>query len=450
MGLGKTLQVACFLALQRATERELQQPTMIVAPVILLKNWEEELAKFFRPDVFRPLIVLYGDELRRRKRNGALDIGALRDTAYVLTNYETLQSHQQSLLMVDWNVVVLDEAQHIKNRDTYRARAARGLKRKFGVCSTGTPVENRLGDLWSLYDFLSPGNPFTTPEAFFDEFEQDVNAGIQQIRTRLNYPSPSSSLMRRTKAEVLSLPPKTVEVHTIAMTPRQVELERQVTRRGQERRNILSILQGLQQLYQHPRLLASDSERGEVPVERAIEESPKLALSVDILRRIQAAGEKALVFTLWTDMQALLVSVLKSELGLQRVRVINGDPKQRRNAHEYIHEFSNTDGFNVMVLSPLAAGTGLTITAANHVVHYGRWWNPAKEDQATDRAYRIGQTKPVHVHYPLLHHPGRKDVGFDVKLHELVEKKRGVARDFLAPQPQDDISIEDLTRLQES
>lgn len=448
MGLGKTLQIAAFLALQRSVERAGKRaPSMIVCPVILIDNWQEELRKFFQPDVFKSLLVLYGDALKRRKRGETLDLSGLSEIDYVLTNYETLQAHQQSLLTLDWNVVVLDEAQAIKNPDTYRARAARGLKRKFGICSTGTPVENRLSDLWALYDFLRPGNPFSTIKDFQKDYEADLVAGIPMVRSALRYPSARSSLLRRTKSEVLSLPRKTIEVHEVEMTPRQVELERHLTRSG----NIFKILQDLQKLYQHPRLLLPKEDRSAgCSVEIALEESPKLALCVKILRRIQAANEKALVFTLWTGMQELLVDVFKRELGLSRVRVINGDPAQRRHAMKYIQELSATEGFDVLVLSPLAAGTGLTITAANHVIHYGRWWNPAKEDQATDRAYRIGQERPVHVHYPLLHHPGKASIGFDVKLHGLVEGKRGMARDFLAPQAQESITSEEFTKLQEA
>jgi hypothetical protein len=452
MGLGKTLQIAAFLALRRSVEGEGQRaPSMIVCPVILLDNWQEELRKFFKPDVFKTMLVLYGDGLKRRKRGATLDLSGMSEFDYVLTNYETLQAHQQSLLMLDWSIVVLDEAQAIKNPDTYRARAARGLKRKFGICSTGTPVENRLSDLWALYDFLRPGNPFSTIKEFQKDYEADLEAGIPKVRSVLRYPSARSSLLRRTKAEVLALPKKSVEVHAVPMTPHQVELERHITRTGEKRGNILKILQDLQKLYQHPRLLLPEGERSTSwAVETALEESPKLALCVKILREIRTANEKALVFTLWTGMQELLVEVFKRELGLPRVRVINGDPAQRRHATKHIQELSATQGFDVLVLSPLAAGTGLTITAANHVIHYGRWWNPAKEDQATDRAYRIGQERPVRVHYPLLHHPGKTGVGFDVKLHGLVEGKRGMARDFLAPQAQESISSEDLANLEEA
>lgn len=438
MGLGKTLQIAAFLALQRDALPEAEHtPSLIVCPVILLDNWQAELAKFFRPHVFGSLVVLHGEGLRRYKRGNSIDLEAISKFAYVLANYETLQSHQRSLLQLDWNVVALDEAHAIKNPDTYRARAARGLKRRFAICSTGTPVENRLSDLWAQYDFLSPGDPFSTRKQFIAEYETELESGIQKVRRALRYPGPTSSLLRRSKSEVLDLPKKTVHAHPVAMTDRQVELERSVVRQGEQRGGVFEILANLQKLYQHPRLLLPEAERTTVSVDRAIEESPKLARTIELLREIQTTGEKVLIFTLWTAMQELLVDVLREKLGLPRVRIINGDPAQRARAQDFIQEFSARDGFDVLVLSPLAAGTGLTITAANHVIHYGRWWNPAKEDQATDRCYRIGQERPVHVHYPLLHHPGNPKLGFDIKLHELVEGKRGMARDFLAPQPSD-------------
>ncbi len=445
MGLGKTLQLAAFLALQRAVEpRRERSPSLIVCPVILLKNWENELTSFFRPPVFASLQVLYADTLRRLKNGATLDLASIHGFDYVLTNYETLQAHQQSLLTIDWNVVVLDEAHAIKNSDTYRARAARGLKRSFGICSTGTPVENRLSDLWGLYDFLSPGDPFSTLKSFEKDYEADLELGVPAVRSALRYPRIESSLLRRTKSEVLDLPPKTAVVHAVPMTPRQLEHERSITKHGP----IFKILQGLQRLYQHPRLLVPEHERSTgASTQQLLDESPKLALAMTILDDIRQRGEKALVFTLWTAMQDLLVEVIRARLGLRQVRVINGDPGQRRHALRYIDEFSRSDGFDVLVLSPLAAGTGLTITAANHVIHYGRWWNPAKEDQATDRAYRIGQTRPVHVHYPLLHHPGKQDMGFDMKLHGLVEGKRGMAKDFLAPQPDELVTMDDMTKL---
>ena len=143
-------------------------------------------------------------------------------------------------------------------------------------------------------------------------------------------------------------------------------------------------------------------------------------------------------------MQGVLQLVLAACFRLGVVRVINGDPQNRQAAQHFIQEFSEAPGFNVMVLSPLAAGTGLNIQAANHVIHYGRWWNPAKEDQATDRAYRIGQQRPVTVYYPVVHHPGQPEEGFDVKLDQLVQRKRDMARDFLSPAVDGDLSQKEL------
>ncbi len=446
MGLGKTLQISAFMAMQRTSEPETTAPNLIVCPVILLANWQVELQKFFKPSVFGAPLVLHGETLRRLTKGGHVDLEPVRATRYVLANYETLQAHQQSLLMVEWNVVVLDESHAIKNPDTYRARAARGLKRRFAICSTGTPVENQLSDLWGLYDFLSPNRLLATLEEFKKEYESDVGEGIKKVRIALGYPGTNSSLLRRTKIEVLDLPAKSTVVHRVEMTAKQVELERQITRKSKSRGGILQILHDLQKLYQHPRLLLPEDSRATgVSVASLLEESPKLALCMRILREIKAKGEKALVFTMWTEMQALLVEVIKHELGLPHVRVINGDGAQRKHVPKYLAEFDASDGFDVLVLSPLAAGTGLTITAANHVIHYGRWWNPAKEDQATDRAYRIGQTRPVRVHYPLLTYPGQPELGFDVKLHGLVERKREMAVEFLAPMANDFITAADLS-----
>jgi SNF2 family DNA or RNA helicase len=239
-------------------------------------------------------------------------------------------------------------------------------------------------------------------------------------------------VLRREKAEALrDLPPKHFHERLISMTRLQYEMERLVAR---EFRSLghLATLDRLRKLYQHPRLLESDRCLS-LQTAEAVAESPKVGVLLDILRDIERRREKALVFTQWVRMQDLLTQILGVELGLRAVRVINGAPENRGAAQRVIREFSERRGFDVLVLSPLAAGIGLTITAANHVIHYGRWWNPAKEDQATDRAHRIGQTKAVHVYHLLLHHPDAPERGFDVKLHELVERKRRVARDFLMP-----------------
>jgi hypothetical protein len=441
MGLGKTLQIACFLGLQRAVTEAGLRPALVVAPLLLLENWAEELARFLAPEAFEPLLLLHGAQLSEiRRADGSLDLAPIKTSNVVLTNYDTLDRYQASLLKVDWRAVVLDESQQIKNPDTLRSKAARALKRDFAICSTGTPVENRLLDLWTLFDFLSPLKPLGTRAEFKERFEPCGSPQPQAVAKELRIPSPASPVLRRTKDKELDLPPKRVEVRLAEMTADQHRIEQRIVRGDGRvsRPNTLEVLNQLRSLYQHPWLLrrslfgvADDT----VPpdLDAICESSPKMALTLDILADVASHGEKALIFTPWARAQQLLVRALQLKFGI-RARVVNGESNQRSQSMTFIREFSAIAGFSVLVISPIAAGAGLNIVAANHVIHYGRWWNPAKEDQATDRAYRIGQTLPVSVHYPILHHPGDPTGGFDVALHGLVERKRELARDFLSPE----------------
>ncbi|WP_242333332.1 DEAD/DEAH box helicase [Anaeromyxobacter sp. SG66] len=448
MGLGKTLQVACFLALQKSLWDGNPKPALVVAPVMLLENWSEELARFLRAEGCQPVVTLHGPALRELKRkDGSLDVSAIDPNATVLTNYDTLDRHQVSLLKVDWRAVVLDEAQYIKNPETFRSRAARALKRDFGICSTGTPVENRLLDLWTLFDFLSPVRPLGTQAEFKQRFEVEGRASPKAVADALEHPSEGSLLRRRTKAGVLhDLPPKTYAVHRAAMTDEQMALERVIVQPGAgTERGTLEVLSRLRSLYQHPWLLRptlfGTDDEAPPELDDILAASPKLKLCLDILDGVRERREKALVFSPWIKMQQLLVYALRLRYGVH-ARIVNGEANLRRQALRYIAQFSEADGFHVLVLSPLAAGAGLNIVAANHVIHYGRWWNPAKEDQATDRAHRIGQKLPVTVHYPILHHAGDPEGGFDVALHGLVERKRALAQDFLSPDA--DVSVADV------
>ncbi|WP_404363327.1 DEAD/DEAH box helicase [Corallococcus coralloides] len=437
MGLGKTLQVACFLTLSRLIARSNARPLLVVCPTILLDNWKQELNRFFREDLWQSAFILHGNELQAVKREDGLNTEFLSLRTLIITNYETLGAYQRSLLKVDFDVVVFDEAHLLKNPDTLRSRAARALKRNFAVALTGTPVENELFDVWAIYDAIQFRAPRVFgPRAAFRE-EHDGEHGASTLRARLKYPSRDSTLMRREKAEALKdLPEKRYHSHLVEMTALQEEQERLIARQA-PKRGALWALSALQKLYQHPALLADS--RG-LSAATALEESPKTRLCLELLARVEAASsgvhaEKALVFVLSRAMQELLSALIKERFRLTDVPIINGEPESRRSALKSIDAFSQAKGFQVLLLSPLAAGAGLNIVAANHVIHYGRWWNPAKEDQATDRAHRIGQVRPVHVHYPLLHRQGRPEAGFDMRLHELVERKRSLARDFLAPVP---------------
>jgi hypothetical protein len=437
MGLGKTLQVACFLALRHAMQGH--SPQLVVCPTVLIDNWLEELERFFRRDAWGTLYALHDKGLKRLTRGDSLDLDTLARQQLIVTNYETLARYQRSLLRLSFDVVVFDEAHNVKNPDTLRSRAARALKRNFSVAMSGTPVENELGDVWAIYDAAQIRQPRSlgTRAEFSRDYASRGPEGIEALRQRLLFPSPASTLLRREKREALrDLPPKHMEVRRVEMTQVQVEHEQKIARLASTG-SIFRALEALQKLYQHPALL-TDSHASLSP-EPALEVSPKTRLCFEILEDIRRAGpdglgEKALVFVISRRMQELLVQLIEHRFGLRQVHIINGDPDNRSSALRRIKDFSEQPGFNVLVLSPLAAGVGLNIVAANHVIHYGRWWNPAKEDQATDRAYRIGQQRPVRVYYPVLHRPGRPEEGFDVQLHTLVERKRAIARDFLAPE----------------
>jgi hypothetical protein len=440
MGLGKTLQVACFLTLRRLeAARRPPRPHLVVCPTILLENWKQELERFFEDRVWPEPFILHGPGVQAVSRSGALNTDFLVRQELILTNYETLGAYQRSLLKVDFDVVVFDEAHNLKNPETLRSRAARALKRSFAVALTGTPVENELLDVWAVYDAIQSREPRVFgPRDSFRKQHQGEQA-VATLRQRLGYPSEQCTLLRREKAEALKdLPPKRFHHVAVEMTSLQEEQERLIAEQA-PKRGALWALSALQKLYQHPALL--ESSRG-LPTATALRESPKTRLCLELLERVESQGggghaEKALVFVLSLPMQDLLAQLIGERFRLGRVPILNGEPENRRRALEHIDAFTRAPGFRVLLLSPLAAGAGLNITAANHVIHYGRWWNPAKEDQATDRAHRIGQTRPVHVYYPLLHRQGRQDAGFDMRLHELVERKRAMARDFLSPLPDD-------------
>lgn len=441
MGLGKTFQVAALLALVTARARSGMgvRPHLVVAPKILLTNWQREVQRYFRAQVLSCGIV----EARDLKpgigllvdRAGQIVPRALADRDLWVLSYDTVQAYGEALARVDWGIVVLDEAQTIKNAATAASRNCRALKKQFGVLSTGTPVENRLTDLFALGDFAFPGVLAKNVGEFVSRYEVSNGSGTFHVQRRLQMgDGPQALVMRREKKIVLhdSLPPKLHQRVLLPMTSDQRDIESQLIGRARSsRKGSLEVLSSLQKLYQHPRLLLPDDDLV-ANVDGLIDSSPKLSWLTRYLEDRTAEDSKVLVFALYRRMQQILVRVLERRFGIRHDVVINGDPGSLKTAHKRIDEFSARDGFDVLVLSPRAAGTGLNITAANHVVHYGRWWNPAREDQATDRAYRIGQMRAVHVWVPILHHPDDINAGFDVAVDTLLERKRSLADDFLS------------------
>lgn len=453
MGLGKTLQILTFLSLVSKDEKnhvggKYQRPVLIVAPKILIENWRSESKKFMKSNFFDNVLVFHD-----KKVHGFLDeknhvnLDVISRFNIILTTYTTFASYQQSLLKIPFSVAIFDESQAIKNPDTASARAARGLKDAFTICCTGTPVENSYIDLWAQIDAANrkPVHPMGRKKDYSGGVNSDID--VQQIKKLLGYPDKGGIVKRREKSILKGLPKKVIHpLSLIEMTKDQAAIQKEIVSIYGKKK--LKVLQHLQALYQHPRML-EDTDIGSTllaPASTLIEESPKLKLTIDLINNIKSKNEKVLVFTLWSKMQLILQKVFRETYGID-VNIINGETnastREDQKALNVIERFGQKDGFNILILSPLAAGAGLNITAANNVIHYGRWWNPAKEDQATDRAYRKGQTKAVNVYYPTLGKSGDEE-SFDLNLSLLVEKKRELASDFLSLSGAADLSSEEI------
>ncbi|WP_031002700.1 DEAD/DEAH box helicase [Streptomyces sp. NRRL F-5727] len=391
MGLGKTVTVLA-LHLRRAR----REPTLVVCPASLLGNWQREAAKF-APGV--PV---------RRFHGTARDLGDL-DGGIVLTTYGTLRTRAAQLAGRPWGMVVADEAQHVKNPFSATAKALRTIPAPARVALTGTPVENNLSELWALLDWTTPGllgplKAFRSRHARAAENHEELeNEEAVERLARLVRPF----LLRRRKSDpgiVPELPPKTESDHPVPLTREQASLYEAVVREtlgqieaaeGMARRGlVMKLLTSLKQICNHPaQYLKEDAPRGGGTA-RLAGRSGKLALLDELLDTILAEDGSVLVFTQYVTMARLLADHLTAR-GVTSQLLHGGTPVAER---ERMVDRFQAGEVPVFLLSLKAAGTGLNLTRAGHVVHYDRWWNPAVEDQATDRAYRIGQTQPVQVH----------------------------------------------------
>jgi hypothetical protein len=381
----------------------------------------------------------------------------------VLTTYTTLRDYRFSFAGCNWSSVIFDEAQNIKNPNALQTVAAKALKGFFRIALSGTPVENHLGDLWSLMDAVEPG-----ALGSFNEFRSEwirpirkdpsqLEAIGEALRARLD-----PLILRRTKEGSLKgLPKKHIVPVRLKMTSEQAVLYDEILdcanapvddERPEQRANRwLASMWELRRISLHPALFGDAPAEGAFNARRSREflsRSAKFGWLLQQLDEIRSSGEKVLIFSIQKKLQDLLSSHLSEIYGV-KIPVINGDTKavSSRKPNEtrlgLIDEFSNSNGFGICVLSPIAAGAGLNITAANHVIHLERHWNPAKEDQATDRAYRIGQSKDVYVYLPMSEHPTRDITTFDIGLDRLIGQKKRLAGS-LGLIPMQSVSIDEL------
>jgi non-specific serine/threonine protein kinase len=419
MGLGKTIQVLSLLLVLKKQEKA--KPSLLIAPASLLANWAAEL-KRFAPSL--KVLVAHTSVLSNEAIKN-ISAESLAEVDVVIASYGTLLRIPW-LTETCWRLAVLDEAQAIKNPNAKQTRSAKMLKAGSRFALTGTPVENRLGDLWSIFDFINPGLLGSAKE--FTKF-------TKRLADRTHNPyGPLRELVRpyilrrlKTDKSVISdLPDKTEVKAFCQLSRKQAALYQQAvddlaeqlhTAEGIQRRGlVLSFLMRFKQICNHPSQWLGDSAWSEP-------DSGKWARLRDIAEVIAARQEKVLVFTQFREVTAPLAAFLGSIFGRPGL-VLHGETPVK-NRKDLVRRFQEDEAVGFFVLSLKAGGTGLNLTAASHVVHFDRWWNPAVENQATDRAYRIGQNKNVLVHKFVCQGT------VEEKIDAMIESKRQIAQDML-------------------
>ncbi|MGB5537100.1 MAG: DEAD/DEAH box helicase, partial [Thiogranum sp.] len=412
MGLGKTMQIIALLLILK--KRRCKQPSLLVLPASLLANWKSELEHygpslrclFVHPSQMskQDIDALASDDVQGRTKfagameGGSEEVADLTGIDLVLTTYGMLL-RQSWLQTRDWRLLILDEAQAIKNPASRQTRATKKLNAAARIALTGTPIENRLGDLWSLFDFLCPGllgsaTRFKTFAKSLSSGEGDQYAPLRKLVRPY--------ILRRLKTDksiITDLPEKT-EVHAwCALSKAQASLYRKEVKNlaasletldGMQRRGlVLACLMRFKQICNHPSQLLGDDRYDPG-------NSGKFARLAELCEEIASRQEKLLVFTQFREIIGPLAAFLAEQFGRPGLVLHGGTPVKLRK--RLVDDFQQEDGPPFFILSLKAGGTGLNLTAASHVVHFDRWWNPAVENQATDRAFRIGQQNNVLVH----------------------------------------------------
>ena len=440
MGLGKTIQVLSLLLVLQHDGSGARRPSVLVAPASLLANWAAEIERFAPAleVVIAHASTMSAGELR------ALDPSTLAGTDLVITSYGSLLRIPW-LTTTPWRLAVLDEAQAIKNPDARQTRAAKKLSAQARIALTGTPIENRLGDLWSIFDFLNPGllgsaGQFTRYTRSLADQPRNPYGPLRDLVRPY--------LMRRLKTDrsvIQDLPQKTEVTAFCQLSRRQAVLYQQAVEDlaeklgsadGIRRRGlVLAFLTRFKQICNHPSQWLGDGAWAEA-------DSGKWGRLRELGEVIAARQEKALVFTQFREMTAPLAGFLGDVFGRPGL-VLHGQTAVKNRA-ELVRRFQEDESVPFFVLSLKAGGSGLNLTAASHVIHVDRWWNPAVENQATDRAFRIGQKKNVLVHKFVC----RGTV--EEKIDALIESKKGLSRDLLEGGDELDLAgmkDEDLLRL---
>jgi len=453
MGLGKTLQTLSFVAWLQQKRKELKlpkRPILVVAPISLLGSWQSEAHSHLSPGSLGEMACLYGSHLSHFRQTGfkradviegtsTLDVTRLKSFDWVLTTYETMRDYHLSLGLIEFSFITFDEMQKIKNPQSMVTNAAQALQGDFKVGLTGTPIENSLADVWTLFDTLMPGAlGLGNLRQFLSHYRLDATDALKELKVRLTESNKTkpAPMLRRMKIDVAKDLPLKIEKTVPRAMPEAQAFAYMRALSGVSsaggRRGRLDAFHRIRGISLHPSFA---DESSVTDGDSYVAASARLTSCINLLDEIRAKGEKALVFVESLAMQEWLAFYIREryQLRLYPARIYGDTSADRRTA--IVERFQSGPGgeFDVLLLSPKAAGVGLTLTAATHVIHLTRWWNPAVEDQCTDRAYRIGQTKDVKVYYLQAVHPLYADGSFDCVLDQLLSRKRALSRGMLVP-----------------
>ncbi|PVZ70356.1 DEAD/DEAH box helicase [Pelagibaculum spongiae] len=416
MGLGKTIQTLAYLSVEKRSRR-LVNPALVLAPTSLVSNWAREADKF-TPNL--KILVLHGPDRDWMYEH-------IPNVDVIITTYHLLVRDSEELLKQHYSNVILDEAQAIKNPRARWSQTVRSISADQRFCLTGTPMENHLGELWSQFDFLLPG--FLGKQSHFRTlFQVPIEKHGVESRQKMLSKRIRPFMMRRTKEQVApELPPKTITIQTVRMEQQQAELyesvrmamlgkvRKEIDKKGigASRMMILDALLKMRQTCCDPRLLSLDAAKD-------VEESAKLTLLMEMLENLRVEGRKVLIFSQFAKMLGLIEEkLIEKEYSYSK---LTGQTRKRQ---EQIDAFQDGEK-DVFLISLKAGGVGLNLTAADTVIHFDPWWNPAVENQATDRAHRIGQDKPVFVYKLIV------EGSLEERIIEMQEKKQALAEAIYA------------------
>ncbi len=415
MGLGKTLQVITLLLKFKQEGAFAKNKALIVVPTTLLTNWQKEINRF-APDLTFQIYHGTKRKLEIKDAENPVDL--------VITTYGTVRSDADIFKKTSWYFVAIDEAQNIKNPDTEQTKAIKNLKSDIKIAMSGTPVENRLSEFWSILDFTNKGY-LGNLSKFTNEFTKPIQLDHSQEKLQVFKKITAPFLLRRLKTDksiISDLPDKIENNHYTNLSKEQAALYESVVQQslkdieeneGIARKGlVLKLMTALKQVGNHPHQYLGKGKK-------LLEESGKAQMLIELLENIQEANEKVLIFTQYREMGKLLVEFIKDRFWVEPLFLHGGIDRKQRDV--LVERFQKNRADSVFILSLKAGGTGLNLTQGNHVIHFDLWWNPAVENQATDRAFRIGQTKNVMV-YRLINQGTMEE-----KIDAMIRSKRDLA-----------------------